>query len=332
MPAGEVVNSCKMDNLNSKSRINMYRLPYIYILMLMFISCRHFPVGETPVSPDAREEYRKNLLQWNSMAFTDTDLNPVSPLPVEHYEVPIEALHTLNALFLIGFSVVSDAEAAKTGVEANHRQPGTAPHLKGVRRVFIIFDVPEKPEQEDPGIAGVLLDGNGWVLTVAHPFSNPSLANLPLYARIGEDPSWYSADQRMTARSSNLALVHFSLPGTNFMAPAFAQAKQGSPAFIGYKGTEEKILIEKTEETLQLGDSLVFRANLISRSIEHRDSLISGIPLVNKEGKILGLYYYQSLDGRFSGYAGWKELPGLIDSMIHLLHRELLSDLRRMNS
>lgn len=47
---------------------------------------------------------------------------------------------------------------------------------------------------------------------------------------------------------------------------------------------------------------------------------------------ILGLYYYHSLDGRFSGYASWKELPGLIDSMIHLLHRELLSDLRRMNS
>ena len=321
-----------MNNLNSKSRINRYRPLYVSILMLMVISCRHFPIRETTISPDALEEYRTNLLQWNSIASTDKDLNPVSPLPVEHYEVPIEALHTLNGLFLIGFSVVSDAEAAETGIEANHHQPGTAPRLKGVRRVFIIFDVPEKPEQEDPGIAGVLLDGNGWVLTVAHPFSNPSLANLPLYARIGEDSSWYSADRRMTARSSNLALVHFTLKGKNLMAPAFSQAKQGSPAFIGYMGTEEKILIEKTEETLQLGDSLVFRANLVSRSIEHRDSLISGLPLVNQEGEILGLYYYQSLDGRFSGYAGWKELPGLIDSMIHLLHRELLSELRRTNS
>jgi len=265
----------------------MYRLPYISVLMLMFISCRHFPVRETTISADAREEYRTNLLQWNSMAFPDTDLNPVSPLPLEHYEVPVEALHELNALFLIGFSVVSDAEAAENGLEANHHQSGTGPRLNDVRRVFIIFDVPEKPEQKDPRIAGVLLDGNGWVLTVAHPFSNPSLTNVPLYARIGEDPSWYGADQRMIARSSNLALVHFALPRKNLMPPAFAQAKQGSPAFIGYNGTE---------------------------------------------GEILGLYYYQSMDGRFSGYAGWKELPGLIDSMIHLLHWELLSDLRRMNS
>jgi hypothetical protein len=331
MLAGEVVNSLKMNNQHVDPPKHIRELLLIFGMIVFLASCSHFPVREPGISSDALESYKNNLLQWNSLASCDNRLRPVSPLPLGQFELPLEELNLLNALFLIGFSVVSDA-TAEPGYRTEYIQNNAAFNDSGHREVIIRFDVPKKADHEDPRTGGVLLDGNGWVLTVAHPFSNPSLEQVPLYARVGEDRFWYSADHRMIARSSNLALVHFALPRNNLIAPAFAQAEQGDPAFIGFKGTEEKILIEKTEETLQLGESLVYGANLVSRSVEPGESLISGIPLVNKRGEILGLYYYQSLDGRFSGYAGWKELPGLIDSMIHLLHREMLSDLRRQNS
>jgi len=331
MLTGEVVNSLKVNNQHVDLPKHIRQFLLIPGMIVLFVSCSHFPAGEPGISSDARESYKSNLLQWNSLASCDNRLRPVSPLPLGQVELPVEELNMLNALFLIGFSVVSDA-TAEPGYRSEYSQNNAAFNDSGNREVIIRFDVPGKDDHEDPRTGGVLLDGNGWVLTVAHPFSNPALAHVPLYARIGESPSWYGADQSMAARSSNLALVHFALPRKNLIAPAFAQAEQGDQAFIGLEGTEEQILIEKTEETLQLGESLVYSANLVSRSIEPGESLISGVPLVNQKGEILGLYYYQSLDGRFSGYAGWKELPGLIDSMIHLLHREMLSDLRRQNS
>ncbi len=329
MLTGQVVNSPGMKGLKNININSAGRLLLGLLVITVSASCSHLPIYTADMQQRAREEYKTNLLQWNSLAACNEALNPVVPLPLEYREVPLTELRVLNALFRLGFSALSDAGAA-TLMHATVQEPHTENSDIGRnRKVLIKFDAPETAVEKAPQIAGVLLDGNGWVLTVAHPFSNPVLSKASLYARMEGDADWYNARYRSVAQTCNLALIRFNMPQSGLLPPGFARAEAGTSANIGYDEDKQEIRVETRAENLQLGDSLVFSDNLLSTALEDRVGLISGVPLRNQQGEILGLYYYESMDGTFSGYAGWEGLPGLIDTMIHLLHRRLLEGLRQ---
>lgn len=307
-------------------RLSSLRPLLIPLLLLPLLSCTMLNSLRTTELDEEIGEYQRNIRQWNSMAAGSDELEPLSPVSPRRSADALPALQEINTLFRISFAALA-ANTARSEPAAPH---GSGPALDALaerlepRTVKIFLD--KGRENPPPFVKGLLLSHNGWTLTVQHPFSLTEQEIERVYATIPGREGRFPMELRGGFSETNLLLVKFELPfeGKSAAIPTlFAAAEPSQTAYLAADGKLRKLRIVDTERELMLGDKKVFRSNLIADTDADLSDVVSGSPLLNEAGEILGLYYLQSEVRGINGFATPRELPSRIAGLIARYQRQL---------
>ena len=307
------------------------------LLIALVTSCAAFqPLVETDAyeAEGGLHTYENNLIHWNVLSVRHDTMGPIPPPDPAHSDALAAHTAAMNRLFRIAFDIVT----AESSVEATYSTGNAPDPMKRIRkhadgRVVTIYFGQDDGDDEPPHVRGIVLSDTGWVLTVRHPFE--SRACTPDHAHI-RAPGGETAYPIVSCRSGsgqNVMLAKFDVGESAESIepdspPPFSIPRVSETAYLSVGPDTIPVEITEIGVPLQIGSDLVYEGNFIADAPESIDAAVSGTPVWNRFGEIIGLYYHRSTDSSTVGFAALSDLPRQIGEAVRAVHREVSRERR----
>ena len=280
------------------------------------------------VHDDQLRLFELNLIHWNILSGRYDAVRPVAPMALPRDDHLLSDVAGLNALFHLAFEILTAERPESPAGPASTPPSSRIVNEEGIARIVTIV-IDRGDVDPPPYVHGLLLTENGWVLTVRHPFAYEPYSPDQVSLRLPGSEEGFPMIESYSDSSHNIMLARFEMdgfdgiPGRAAVPPAFSVARLHETAFLPRNGDAVPFVVSETGVALMLGSSLVLEGNFISGAPDSIETVISGTPVWNRYGQVIGLYYHRSIDGSTVGFAGFSDLPRQIGLIVFDFHQKL---------